>query len=419
MPAPEEMSPILDDNFDQALMTTNAVAFDEPCTEYQEPSKLQLKKEHEAETHQQLKQDGFPQCQSLNFHETTSSQVNNIRSSLVDDTTHALISPRAMSDAISLASTRLTGYFRCKSTTSAASTIDAVSPDYKPDSQLAEPSNTTDNSFATERKPPEQPPMEDIEPKTHKQPNQEKYPHYPPPHHQMGEPADDIEVLAYFREHKGGSVISCIRSTTLHSAGIKLHDKDDFTASELVETEDMRSRTKINDIARKELKIDCSLHSHSSLPAKSIRMNFSPFSKDSSKYNINDDINTGNDKKHKEQKCDAPSLTPSPVISDKSGQLESTLKSKRDEKKCNEASRKHHQSSSTPPPISFDKPGHLKSSAPHGKTYVSPTQKKLFFAVETLKTKEAVASAKREFGIILFHISCSHMNVCDYEGNIY
>jgi len=352
----------LDDNFDQALLTTNAVAFDEPYTEYQEPSKLQIKNEHEAESHQQQKQDGFPQCQSLDCHETTSSQVNNITNSVVDDTTHALMSPRVMSDAISFASTRLTGYFR---------------------------------------------------------PNQDEYPQYPPPHHQMGEPVDDIELLAYFREHKGGSVISYIKSTTLHSAGIKLHDKDIFTASELVETEDVRSRKKSNYIARKELKIDSSLHSHSSLPAKSIRMNFSPFSKGYSKYNINDDINTGNDKKKTEQKCDAPSSKTSPVISDKSGQLESTLKSKRDEKKCNEASRKHHQSSSTRPPIIFDKPGHLKSSAPHGKTSVSPTQKKLFSAVETLKTKEAVASAKREFGIILVNISCSRMNLCDYKGNIF
>ncbi len=413
------MSCILDDNFDQALLTTNAVAFDEPYTEYQEPSKLQIKNEHEAESHQQQKQDGFPQCQSLDCHETTSSQVNNITNSVVDDTTHALMSPRVMSDAISFASTRLTGYFRCKSTTSAESTVDAVSPEYKPDSQLEEPSNTTDNSFTTEREPPEQPSMEDIEPKTHKQPNQDEYPQYPPPHHQMGEPVDDIELLAYFREHKGGSVISYIKSTTLHSAGIKLHDKDIFTASELVETEDVRSRKKSNYIARKELKIDSSLHSHSSLPAKSIRMNFSPFSKGYSKYNINDDINTGNDKKKTEQKCDAPSSKTSPVISDKSGQLESTLKSKRDEKKCNEASRKHHQSSSTRPPIIFDKPGHLKSSAPHGKTSVSPTQKKLFSAVETLKTKEAVASAKREFGIILVNISCSRMNLCDYKGNIF
>ena len=411
-PAPEEMSPISDDNFNQALVTTNAVAFDEPCTEYQEPSKQQMKKEDEAEAHQQPKQDGFPQCHSPNFHETTSSQVNNITSSVVDYSTHALISPRVMSDAISCASTRLTGYFRCKSTTSAESTIDAVSPEYTLDSQPEEPSNTTDNSPTTEREPPEQPPMEDMEPKTHTQPNQDEHPQYPPPRHQMSDPLDDIEILAYFGEHKGGSVISCIKSTILHSAGIELHDKDDFTASEIVETEDARSRTKSNVVAHKEMKIDCSHHSHSSLlvssedakPAKSKRINFSPFSKGLSRSNNNDDINIGNVKNKM------------PVISDKSGYLESMSKSnnnddlnngnvnKQEEKKCNEARRKHHQSSSTPPPIISDKPGYLESIAPHGTTYVSPTQKKFFFAVETLKSKEAMASAKREFGIIFFII---------------
>jgi hypothetical protein len=392
VPAPEEMSHREDNvaavgdgedlyvagahNFDQALMTTNAVAFDEPCIEHQEPPKQQTKKEDEAVTHQQPKQDGFPQGQSPYFHETSSYQVNNITSSVAGDTAHALMSPHVMSNAISCTSTRLAGYPRCKSTMS-ESTIDVVSPEYKPHSQPEEPSNTTDNSFTTEREPPEQPPMEDIEPTTHTQLNQEEFPQYPPPHHQMGEPVGDIEVVAYFSEHKGGSAISCVKSTTLHSAGIELYDKDDFTASELVETEDVTPRRKSNDIAQKELKIDGSPRYHSSLlvssedakPAKSKRTIIFPLSKGLSKSNNNDDINTSNDKKQEEQKC-------------------------------NEAPHKYRQSSSTPPPIISDKPGHLESSAPHGKTYVSPKQKKLFLAVETLKTKEAVASAKREFGII-------------------
>jgi hypothetical protein len=81
---------------------------------------------------------------------------------------------------------------------------------------------------------------------------------------------------------------------------------------------------------------------------------------------------------------------------------------KQEEKKCNEAPRKHHQSSSTPPPIISDKLGHLESTAPHGKTPVSPTQRKLFFAVETSKTKQAVASAKREFGIYSSYLLFLH-----------
>jgi hypothetical protein len=464
-PAPEEISPMLshrviwDDNFDQILMTTNAVEFDEPCIEDQEPLKQQIKKEDGAETHQQPKQDGIPNCQSPNFHETISSQVNNITSNVLGDVTHALSSLHGISGDTSLASTRLAGYF---STMSAESKIDAFSPECNPDSKSEEPSKTTgDRLFTTEREPPEQPLTEAIEPKTRTQPKQDFFLQYPPPHHQMGEPVDDIEVQAYFGEHKGGSVISCIMSATLHCAGteesVEMEDvrsgtkscetaqkelkidgslhSHSSTASESVEMKDLRSGTKSYEIVQKELKIDGSLHSHSSLrvsseEAKSGKrkmMNFFNFSK-LSKSNKNDDINIGNDKKQEEQKCvearrehrPSSSSPPQPVISDKPGHLKRMPKSKnnddintgnvkkQEEKKCNEAPRKHHQSSSTPPPIISDKLGHLESTAPHGKTPVSPTQRKLFFAVETSKTKQAVASAKREFGIYSSYLLFLH-----------
>jgi hypothetical protein len=129
---------------------------------------------------------------------------------------------------------------------------------------------------------------------------------------------------------------------------------------------DLRSGTKSYEIVQKELKIDGSLHSHSSLRVSSEEtksgkrkmMNFFNFSK-LSKSNKNDDINIGNDKKQEEQKCvearrehrPSSSSPPQPVISDKPGHLKRMPKSKnnddintgnvkkQEEKKCNEATK--------------------------------------------------------------------------------